>query len=210
MGAIGDAVAQMFGSSSDKYAHGELRVRANTLVVGEAVYPVENISAVVLQDLRRPVPLFVWIMGAASVVLFVMGEYWTLLALPLLAMTILLLVQNFASRSAADFGLNVRMNGANTAVVLSDDQAFLKRIAQEIYEVIELGKQSITTFSIDNRVVIDSVTNSTLDITGMRVHPVDPVPIPVLADSVTHGMETHGTATLASEEWMGAPLSSQA
>jgi hypothetical protein len=115
----------------------------------------------VLEDLRRPVPLFVWIMGAIGLLMFLAGELWTLFSFPLVTLTMMLLVQNFLSRSAADYALNVRMNGANTAAVLSNEKAFLQSIAEEMYAVIELGKRSSTIFNIDQRVRIDSVTGST-------------------------------------------------
>ena len=65
----------------------------------------------------------------------------------------------------------------NTAVVASNDVAFLKAIALELYEVIELEKASNTSFNIDQRVMIDNLTGSTLKVTGIKGDIVNHVPV---------------------------------
>ncbi|HEX6037069.1 DUF6232 family protein [Longimicrobium sp.] len=177
MSTIADAVSQLFGGDkSTRYDHGELKIRANTLVIGDAVYPLRNISTVKLEDLRRPIPLYVWIMGGLGLFLVMTGFPGFLIGGMLLAVAITAAFKTWMLRSAADYSLDVRMNGANTAAVLNDDPDFLKSIALELYEVIELERASNTTFNIDQRVVIDTVTGSTIGITGVQGDLVEQIP----------------------------------
>lgn len=176
MSTLSNAIAQLFGSDSSKYDHGELKIRANTLVIGDAVYPIANVSVITLEDLRRPIPSWVWVMGGISVILILTQSVWALLGGMLLVLTVTLILKTLMLRSAADYSLNVRMNGGNTAVVLNNDADFLKSIALELYEVIELEKASNTTFNIDQRVLIDTMTGSTLALTGIHGDIVNQIP----------------------------------
>lgn len=164
------AAAQMAtGQASGKteHNHGSLRIRANTLVIGNSIYPIANISRITLSDLRTPVPAFVWIMLGVGVLLLltVIGAAVGVL---LIAVACYMLYLNWKSKSAADFALSVQLNSGDTAVVLSNSGDFLKAIALELYEVIELEVPSNSTFNIDQSVRIDNVTRSTVAITGIQ------------------------------------------
>ena len=158
------------GSQSDEteHDHGLLRIRANTLVIANSIYPITNISRVTLSDLRRPIPLFVWIMLGAGVLGLLMGGSMALLGFLLIAAAGYLIFLNLKSRSAADYALSVQMNSGSTAVIMNNDGDFLKAIALELYEVIELEKASNTTFNIDQKVMVDSITGSTVRISGIQ------------------------------------------
>jgi|GEM_PF-2789305 len=170
MTSLATAAAELAGSApGDKreFDHGELRIRANTLVMGNSIYPIENISAVTFSDLRKPVPVIVWIIlgvGVMCMLTFVLA----ILGLPLVAFAVYLLYLNWKSKAAADFSLAIRMNGGNSAKVMSNNAAFLKGIALELYEVIEFEKVSNTTFNIDRSIKIDNITGSVVPVGGVN------------------------------------------
>ncbi|HEY0020478.1 MAG TPA: DUF6232 family protein [Longimicrobium sp.] len=154
-------------SEKNQYDHGLLRIRENTLVIGNSIFSISNISRVSLWDLRKPVPTYVWVMLGAGIVclLTVIGAGVGIL---LIAAACYLIYLNWKSRSAADFALAIHMNSGGTTTVLNNDERFLKAIALQLYAVIELEKASNTTFNIDQKVMIDNITGSTVGITGIH------------------------------------------
>lgn len=167
--AVAERITQpQAASDKTEHDHGSLQIRANTLVIGNSIYPVANISAITFSDLRNPVPLFVWIMLGAGVLGIVMGDTMALLGLALLAAAAWLLYLNRTARSAADYSLTIQMNSGRTAVVMSDDGNFLKAIALDLYGVIEFERPTNSTYNIDQSVRIDSMSGSTVGITGIR------------------------------------------
>lgn len=169
MTSLATAAAELAGSPGDKreFDHGELRIRANTLVIGNAIYPIENISAVTFSDLRKPVPVIVWIILGIGVVCM-LTVVLAIIGLPLVGFAAYLLYLNWKSKAAADFALAIQMNGGNSAEVMSNNEAFLKGIALELYEVIEFEKVSNTTFNIDRSIKIDNITGSVVPVGGVN------------------------------------------
>lgn len=169
-------IASQAPSNKREFDHGELRIRGNTLVIGNSIYPVDNISTITFSDLRKPVPMFVWIcLGLGVFCVLILGEGARVLGLVLVAFAVYMLYLNWKSRAAADYGLSIHMNGGNTGVVLGNDGDFLKAIALELYEVIELEKTSHATFNIDRNIMIDNITNSVVpvgEVTGDIVNHV--------------------------------------
>ena len=161
------AAAKLLGSSDSKreYDHGSLKIRANTLVIGDAIYPIANISTISLWE-RKGVPLIVWI--SLGLGLLLMPTNGRLLGFGLWLYAGLIWVRYFLSRPSSRYALAIHMNGGNTASIASDNGDFLKAIALELYEVIELEVPSNTTFNIDQSVRIDNVTGSTVGITGIQ------------------------------------------
>jgi len=167
MSTLAAAARLVSPSASDKreFDHGSLMIRNKTLVIGNAIYPVANISTVMLSDLRKPVPMIVWlalVVGIISLVIFPpLGMLFLVGAAYLYSL-------HWKSKSVADFSLGIQMNGGNTAVVLSNHEDFLKAIAVELYEVIELEAPSHTIFNIDKSVKIDRITGSTVAVGSVR------------------------------------------
>lgn len=154
--------------SKRNFQSGSLVIREKTLVMGNSIYPIENISTVTLSDLRKPVPMRVWAALGFAILLLSMGGVWAALGLGLLVTAAVMCFQYLETRPVAKFSLAIRMNGGNTALVLSDDEPFLKSIALELHKVIELNVPSYTTFNIDQRVKIDNLTGSTLRVSGIQ------------------------------------------
>jgi hypothetical protein len=159
-----------------EYDHGLLRIRESTLVIGNSIYPIANISTITFSDLRTPVPKIVWILLGCGVICLPIGEAATVIGVLLLIAAAYFYTLYTNTKSAADFVLSVRMNGGNAAMVASNDEDFLKAIALELYEVIELEKASNTTFNISQRTMIDSITGSTVTIAGIQGDIVNNVP----------------------------------
>jgi hypothetical protein len=170
MSSIAAALGSLAGQSTpDKleYNHGSLQIRAKTLVIGNSIYPIDNISTVAFADLRNPVPQFVWILLGVGVLCTLTGV-GAVLGLPLVGFAIYLIYLNHKSRAAADYALNVQMNSGNVAAVMSNNGDFLKAIALELYEVIELEQASYTTFNLDQSVKIDNITGSAVAVGSVR------------------------------------------
>jgi hypothetical protein len=165
--AVAERIAQA-QPDRNEYDHGSLRIRAKTLVIGNSIYPIENIARITFSDLRRPIPQYVWIMLAFCVVCLPLGGGATAVGVLLVALAGYLVYQTWLSRSAADYSLAIQMNSGNTAMVMSNKGDFLKAIALELYEVIELNKPSNTTFNIDQKLMIDNATGTTIRITGIQ------------------------------------------
>lgn len=162
-------------SEKNQYDHGELRIRSNTLVMGNSIFMIANIARISLWDLRKPVPTFVWVMLGVGVLLLV-TVIGAAMGILMIAFACYLIYLNWKSRSAADFALALHLNSGGTTTILSDDESFLKAIALELYAVVELQKASNTTFNIDQRVRIDAITGSTVGITGIHGDIVNNVP----------------------------------
>jgi len=156
------------GSEKVKHDHGLLRIRENTLVIGNSIYPISNISTITFSDLRTPVPNSVWICLVLGVICLPFGDAATVLGFVLLSAAFYFWISYENAKSTDDFALSIRMNAGNTVLVTGNDGAFLKAIALELYEVIELERVSNTTFNIDQKVRIDSITGSTLRISGIQ------------------------------------------
>jgi hypothetical protein len=179
MSSLAAAAAERIARSApDKteYDHGSLRIRANTLVIDNAIYPIANISRISFSDLRTPVPPYTWIMLGVGVFCLLIPAARVFGVLMVLGAGYLLF-QNLTGRADADYSLAVQMNSGNTALILGDDMDFLKAIALELYEVIELEKASNTTFNISQKVMIDSITGSPFSINGIHGDLVDHVGI---------------------------------
>jgi hypothetical protein len=169
LAAAAQRIAQPEAESEKKhYDHGLLRIRENTLVIANSIFPIENISTITFSDLRTSVPRIVWVMLILGVICLPVGDAATAVGCLLLIAAGYFYMLYDNSKSAADFALSVRMNGGNVVEVASDDEEFLKAIALELYEVIELEKASNTTFNIDQKVMIDNITGSTVGITGIH------------------------------------------
>lgn len=153
-------------SEKREYDHGSLKIRENTLVIGNSIYPISNISTIVVTDLRNPIPVIVWVILATGGLFLLMGKM--ILALPLIALAGYAIYLNWKATSPADYALSVQMNSGNTALVLNNDIDFLKAIALELYEVIELERPSSTTFNIDQKVRINRITGSKVAVTGIQ------------------------------------------
>jgi hypothetical protein len=169
LAAVAERIAQPQGASSKtEYDHGSLLIRRNTLVIGNAIYPVENISTITFSDLRNPVPTIVWVMlggGLVCLLTVVLAP----LGIILLGLGAYLLYLNYKEKSAADYALTVQMNSGGRALVMSNDGDFLKAIAVELYQVIELERAANTIFNIDQRTRIDRVGDgSRISVTGIH------------------------------------------
>jgi hypothetical protein len=148
----------------DEFARGVLKIRGNTLVIGNSIYAIDNISTITLTDLRKPVPPIVWIILIGGGVLLLSGGWYALLGFLLVALAAHLLYLNWTSRAGADYALSIRMNGGNVAAVMANNGEFLKAIALELYGVIETAKASYTTFNIDRSIKLDNITGSVIPI----------------------------------------------
>jgi hypothetical protein len=162
--AVAERIASQALPQKDEFARGVLKIRGNTLVIANSIFAIDNISSITFADLRKPVPVIVWIILGLGVVLTFMGGWLSVLGFPLLGTAAFLLYLNWTSRSAADYALSIKMNSGNTAAVLGDDVEFLKAIALELYGVIETAKASYTTFNIDRSIKLDNITGSVIPI----------------------------------------------
>jgi len=162
--AVAERIASQALPQKDEFARGVLKIRGNTLVIGNSIYAIDNISTITFADLRKPVPVIVWIILVVGAVLTFKGGLAAIVGFPLLGIAASLLYVNWTSRAGADYGLSIRMNGGNTAAVLGNNVEFLKAIALELYRVIETAKSSYTTFNIDSSIKLDNITGSVIPI----------------------------------------------
>lgn len=162
--AVAERIASQALPQKDEFARGVLKIQGNTLVIGNSIYAIDNISTITLADLRKPVPVIVWIILIVGAVFTIRGGLGAILGFSLLAFAASLLYVNWMSRAAADFGLSIKMNGGNTAAVLGNNVEFLKAIALELYRVVETAKASYTTFNIDRSIKLDNITGSVIPI----------------------------------------------
>jgi hypothetical protein len=169
MSALG-VISQLLGASDPErkqFDHGSLKIRENTLVIGDAIYPVSSISSINVWE-RKGVPLLVWILLGLGFLMLLLPSPMRYLSSFFWFLAFTSFVAYLWMRPSTRYSLAVHMNGGNTAQVASDDEAFLKAVALELYEVIELEVPSNTTFNIEQSVRIDSVTGSTVGVSGIH------------------------------------------
>jgi uncharacterized protein DUF6232 len=164
--ATAERIAGQAPPTKHEFGRGELKIRGNTLVIGNSIYSIDNISTITFSDLRRPVPTIVWIILGMGVICMLAGARGAFLGLLLVALAVYLLYLNWKSRAAANYSLAIQMNGGNTAVILGNNGDFLKAIALELYEVIETERPGHATFNIDRSIKIDNITGSVVPVGG--------------------------------------------
>jgi hypothetical protein len=148
------------------FKSGLLEIRDKTIKLGDNVYSIANIASIGVLDLRTPVPWIFWILLGVALSAVMYGGLMSFAAVPALYCAVAVFIKHWMEKSAADFKVVVSMNSGGSAGIFSDNQSFLSSIATELYGVIELGIPSHAVFNIDQNIRLESVTGSTITVSG--------------------------------------------
>lgn len=147
-----------------EFRGGSLTIRDKTLVVGNTIYSIGNVSSISLMDLRKELPFGFWAALVVAALFLVAGGDLRGLCILFLLLAGGVYIHHQWNRSAADYLLTISMNSGSTAGVFSNQADFLKDIALELYRVIELNFSSNSVFNIDRSVKLDGITGSTVSV----------------------------------------------
>lgn len=141
-----------------------LKIIDNTLVFGNTVYQVRNISSVTLADLSEiyavntNVPASYWFLVALGVVLlffFFIGIFVLIYA----AYLFLQHGQLEKSRTVERFGLKIVMNSGESMILTSKSKDFILSIILSLYRVLNSEKPKAITFNFETLQIEDNSTN---------------------------------------------------
>lgn len=143
-----------------------LKVEGKTMIFGNTVYQISNISQISVIDLTttKSIP---WV----YIALLIIGGLITL-TLELWLLVIILwgaagALYYFSTKNRRDekYGLQITANSGLSTVLVSDYMDFLVEVAVTLTNIMNEKKEESVTFNFDNRQIFDSISGSTV-VTG--------------------------------------------
>jgi hypothetical protein len=150
-----------------EFRSGSLVVRDKTMIIGNTVYSVSNISTMTVVDAtsNRPFPVAALIFGTLGFgLLLAPGAPTKVAAVLALGLAIVIVVTWMDKRTDFKFILSVQMNSGASAGFFSDSKQFLQSIAMALFQSLERDEPRHVTFNLDKRVAIDNVSGSAISI----------------------------------------------
>ena len=150
-----------------EFRSGFLVVREKTIIIGNSVYSVRNISSVTISDLSytKPFPRWVLVCAALGCMLVSAASGSSgVTGTVLLLVAILGFAYYVKTRSIPQFVLSIRMNAGTTAGIVSGSVDFLKQIATVVYDAIDYDVPRNVTFNLDERIAIDNISGSVVSV----------------------------------------------
>ena len=138
-----------------------LEVRGKTLVFDNAIYQIPNISAIEVGSTTRRVPTLFWfllVVGAGLAFVSLDGGVSPLPGLVTLVAAALIFAWYWGDRKI--HGLIIRLNSGFTEVIISKQLQFLKDVAIVLREIMDGEQDRSITFNLDNRTIVDNVSDS--------------------------------------------------
>jgi uncharacterized membrane protein affecting hemolysin expression len=141
-----------------------LKIVDNTLVFGNTVYQVRNISSVTLADLSEThtinmnVPAWYWFLVALGVVLL-FAYFIGIFVLGYAAYLFWQHSQLEKSRKVEKFGLKLVMNSGESMILTSNSKDFVLTIILNIYRVLNSEEPRALTFNFETLQIEDKSIN---------------------------------------------------
>lgn len=138
MAQITAVTSFLIGSRDDSNVRKEevLKLRGRTLIFGNTIYPISNISAVEVVDLstERRLPTSIVVFGAVGLLLLTLGRRMTIAGLALMGIAIYSYNDWNSAKTSAGYGLSIVTNARalGSVVLVSNDAAFLRQVALAI------------------------------------------------------------------------------
>ncbi|MDJ0556628.1 MAG: DUF6232 family protein [Microcoleaceae cyanobacterium MO_207.B10] len=146
-----------------------IKVRGKTIIVGNSVYQIHNITSLSFVDLTTEekktkqyfkyyfISLFIGI-----VLLLVPNITVRILGLLILAVDILLFVKNHRNKITERYGLVIEGNSGYKNIIVSPNKFWIQTVIVELWDVINSGPEKLKslTFDFDNYSITSSILGS--------------------------------------------------
>lgn len=143
-----------------------LKVRGKTLVFGNSIYQIPNLSGIEVINLSttRSLPKYFWVIPIIGLGLLLIGYLWSIatgvLLLGASGYWFYVYLQNRLNKS---YGLRIILNAGTAPVIVANDEEFLKRVAFALYNIMNNDEFRDMTFNIDRRKIdVKGVSGSTV------------------------------------------------
>lgn len=130
-----------------------LKVRGKTLVFGNVVYQIHNISSIGLVDRTtvKPIPKFFWALLLIGIVFVLFRNLIAiLLGILILAFVAWLFYYHHKNKLKERYGLTIHTNAGDKPVLISSNQDFIKRVILTLYNIMNSNELEAVTFNFDN------------------------------------------------------------
>lgn len=143
-----------------------LKVRGKTLVFGNSVYYIPNISKVEVYDLSttKPIPWYFWLLlFVGFLLLFILREaFWGIVVLAIAGVVFYIY---WRKKREERYGLEITLNAGSSTVMISSYLDFLKQVALVLYNIMNEEEDKSINFNFDQRKIVDiggNVSGSTI------------------------------------------------
>jgi len=138
-----------------------IKVRGKTLIFGNVVYQIHNISSIGLVDLTttKPIPRFYWALLFLGVVfLFVIPNIQAkILGLLILAFVAWLFYQHNLNKTTEKYGMSIYTNSGYKTILTSKSENFIKEVILSLYGVMNSDEFKAINYHFDTQVVDNSI-----------------------------------------------------
>jgi hypothetical protein len=130
-----------------------IKVRGKTLIFGNVVYQIHNISSIGLVDLTttKPIPRFYWALLFLGVVfIFAIPNIQAkILGLLILAFVAWLFYQHNLNKTTERYGMTIYTNSGYKTILTSRSENFIKQVILSLYGVMNSDEFKALNFNFD-------------------------------------------------------------
>jgi hypothetical protein len=129
-----------------------LKVRGKTLIFGNVVYQIHNISSLGLVDLSttKPIPRFFWALVLIGLVfLFVPNIQAKILGVLILAFVAWLFYQHHQNRTTERYGMTIYTNAGTKTIFVNKSEEYIKKVILTLYTVMNSDELKAINFNFE-------------------------------------------------------------
>lgn len=135
-----------------------LKIRGKTLIFGNSIYQIPNISSLEVVDLStvKPIPkYFLWLLIIGLVLLFIPNAGLRILGVVILGVLGWLFYRFQQNKNRSRYGLSIRLNAGTQTIIVGDNLDFLKEVMLVLYNIMNTDELRAVNFSFDQRCIED-------------------------------------------------------
>jgi hypothetical protein len=139
-----------------------IKVRGKTLIFGNVVYQIHNISSIGLVDLTttKPIPKYFWGLLVAGILLFLTPMIQPrILGVICLAVVAWLFYNHFLSKTKERYGLTIYTSAGTKTIFVSRSEDFIKKVILSLYSVMNDSEPKAINFNFENLSIDRSETS---------------------------------------------------
>lgn len=143
-----------------------IKVRGKTLVFGNVVYQIHNISSIGLVDLTttRPIPKYFWGLLVAGILLVLTPIIQPrILGFICLIFVAWLFYNHFLSNTTERYGLTIYTNAGTKTIFVSRSEDFIKKVILSLYDVMNDDEPKAINFNFETLSIDRSETSIQID-----------------------------------------------
>lgn len=134
-----------------------LKVRGKTLIFGNSIFYIPNISRIDVHDLsiEKSLPWYFWLLLITSFLLYFVFEQ-ALLSVVSMALMGLILYNYLKDRQFHNrYGLGITLNSGSSTTMISPYLDFVKEVALVLYNIMNSEEDKSINFHFDERKIVE-------------------------------------------------------